>query len=482
MTLTGRLTRFFLIGLAIVLIGFSITIDLLAREHLHRQLDDRLDAAINTLIAGAEIEENGIEWEIHERRLQIGGGIAGEMIEWTVHDGDGNWIDGPGSHGAKDRLAGSIKSGDPMSGFLQENTSDPDRRVLRRFLSTESHLPRKSAKPFYDTLVFTVSSSSLPVGKMLDRLSLALTFTSIGIWIMAFLASRWFCRRALRPVMIMAEQACVMNVEDRHERLRVSPSGDELEALGRSFNGLLDRLHEALERQRRFTGDASHQLRTPLAALLGQVEVALRHPRSEEEYRQTLTSVAHQGRRLGQIVDMLLYLARANAEADLENLTELDLRDWLTEHLQSWSDHPRARDLLVESTSQERCGVLAQSALLGQLVDNLIDNAFKYSESGSPVRLSLDTEKDRVLLIVEDHGIGLAEADLPHLFEPFFRSESARARGGSGIGLGLSIVQRIAKRFGGAITARGTPGQGSQFTLSLPLISVAPEASKVNGQ
>jgi len=258
-----------------------------------------------------------------------------------------------------------------------------------------------------------------------------------------------------------------MQIDLSERRLVIPSSGDEIEALGRSFNGLLDRLFEALERQRRFTGEASHQLRTPLAALLGQVEVALRHPRTADDYRQALEQVQEQGLHLRQIVEMLLYLARADAETRLDNLVALDLVDWLPGHLQTWAAFPRYRDLQLVIEPGQPCQITAHPPLLGQLLDNLIDNAFKYSDTSAPVIVRLQQEGERVMLSVEDRGIGIAEADLPHLFEPFYRSESARMQGRSGVGLGLSIALRIAQVFGGELTAHRLSPQGSRFMLSL---------------
>jgi signal transduction histidine kinase len=264
----------------------------------------------------------------------------------------------------------------------------------------------------------------------------------------------------------MADQARTMRVDAGAERLAVARSGDELEALGRSFNGLLDRLHEALERQRRFTGDASHQLRTPLAGLLGQVEIALRRDRNPDEYRRTLEQVREQGEQLRRIVEMLLFLARADAEARLDNLTVLDLAAWLPDQLRRWDTHPRRRDLQVVSAGP--CRVKAQGPLLGQLLDNLIDNALKYSEPGSPVTVRLDGDARGVRLSVEDEGAGIRPDDLARIFEPFFRSTQARLIDHSGVGLGLSVAKRIAEVMGGRLDAQRGEKRGSRFILTLP--------------
>src|SRR5437868_10416144 len=145
----------------------------------------------------------------------------------------------------------------------------------------------------------------------------------------------------------MAAAARTMATVDLSQRLKHTANGDELDDLGHSFNGLLDRLQESFERQRRFTGDASHQLRTPLTAILGQLEVALRRPRTADEYRQALATVHDRAGHLRRIVESLLFLARADADARLPERERVDLADWLPEHLRTCSEHPRFGDIVA---------------------------------------------------------------------------------------------------------------------------------------
>jgi signal transduction histidine kinase len=266
----------------------------------------------------------------------------------------------------------------------------------------------------------------------------------------------------------MATAARAMNASDLAQRLPSPGTRDELEDLGGAFNDLLGRVQEAFERQRRFTGDASHQLRTPLTALLGEAEVVLRHERSAQEYREGLVRARAQALHLRQIVEMLLFLARADAEAALDALETVDLAAWLPAHLKSWSAHPRASDLRtrIEAGSLP---VRVQAPLLGQLLDNLLDNACKYSRPGTTITVHLQEEKGTVALTVQDCGCGIAAEDVAHVFEPFYRSASARRLGRTGVGLGLAVARRIATAFGGTLTVDSMIGAGSRFTLRLPL-------------
>jgi signal transduction histidine kinase len=270
------------------------------------------------------------------------------------------------------------------------------------------------------------------------------------------------------PVTRLAVAARAMNAADAEGRLPVSPNRDELEDLSRSFNGLLDRLHESFERQRRFTGDASHQLRTPLTALLGQIEVALRRERSSDEYREVMASVHKQGMHLQRIIESLLFLARADAEARLPDLETISLDRWLAQHREAWSGHPRFPDLCLEHKTDTRLDVAVHSGLLGELVNILIENACKYSAPGTPITLRLGKQDGQVFLSVEDRGSGIREADLHHLGEPFFRAANVRRCGVPGVGLGLAIAKRLAEAQGGSFAVASEEGGGSRFTVFLP--------------
>jgi signal transduction histidine kinase len=278
---------------------------------------------------------------------------------------------------------------------------------------------------------------------------------------------RRLCARILRPMTLMAQTARAMTPDDREGRLPSPGTGDELEDLASSFNDLLGRLHEAMERQRRFTGDASHQLRTPLTALLGQIDFALRRERTAEDYRRALDQARGEAVRLHQIVEALLFLARAESDCGCPGLEPVDLASWVPLHLRHWSEHPRGADIRWEGPDGPAWAAIHQP-LLGQLLDNLLENACKYSDPGTPIRVRLGREPGGSALVVEDAGDGLAPDELPHLFEPFYRSPRARRRGAPGVGLGLAVVRRIAETFCGSVVAEGAPGRGSRFVVRLP--------------
>jgi signal transduction histidine kinase len=464
MSLTMRVSVFFLTALAVVLLGFSATLFTLAWVALHHQAEERRQAVLSTLMATAEIEPGGVDWEGQGREVRAGD--AEGAIRWIVHDEGGRVVDhSPG-----------LADDDPLRTLPGETTrvEGPWRAEwggerwdgLRQ--TVHANGPLGDDPHLHSALVLTVAMSQGPLRATLQRLALTLVGVSTVTWLLAFAGGRYLCRRALRPLTAMAEAARSIRAVDVDQRLPTPHSGDELEALACAFNGLLDRLHEAHERQGRFTGDASHQLRTPLTALLGQVEVCLRQPRSAEDQRRVLERVHGQALHLHRLVEMLLYLARTDSEAPPTDLELIDLRAWVSAHLANWSTHPRGSDLLLKAAVEDLPPVRVQPPLLGQLVDNLLDNACKYSDAGTPVELTVGGSAGQAVLAVTDHGCGIAPEDLPHIFAAFYRSAQARRTGRPGVGLGLAVARRIATLFGGQLRAESQVGGGSRFELILP--------------
>jgi heavy metal sensor kinase len=478
LTLTTRLSVFFLAMLGVVLVGFSIALYVLADRYLHRQAEDRLDACTSTLLASADAGSDGVEWEPKDHPLNLSLLAPSDQVIWLVADDHGKVLD-RSKHPATIELLSKAPEGAPddQQSKRQAEWRSGDWLIRRQWVRSEAKGTDKQAVSPADphehpvrfaALSITVGESFGPVYATLRRLATTLAALTVAIWLVAFFVGRFVCRRALLPVNRMAIAASDIDANDFSERLPPIATKDELGSLSRAFNGLLDRLQESFERQRRFTGEASHQLRTPLTAILGQVEVALRRERPSEEYRRVLTTVHQEAGHLHKIVESLLFLARANREAALPDCELIPLASWMPERLETWSENPRAKDIHFRC-EDDGCVVQAQPVLLEELLNILIDNACKYSAPGTPVEIRLGREGDTALICVEDRGCGIAADDLPRLFTPFFRSEEVRQLGIEGAGLGLSIAQRLSDLFGGVLSVTSQPGRGSCFTLRLSL-------------
>jgi signal transduction histidine kinase len=478
MSITNRLSLFFLAALGLVLAGFSLTLYLLANRHLHHQTDHRLDDAMQTLVAAIEVHPTDVEWEPLERRITMGEGAGLHQVRWTVHGPGGRLVDRsvnldhpPDVDGAWRLQVRQVRAGkfevEPVAGRPERILGTLREAFPGAKLPGEILLPRD--RTFHgDALVLTVALSEEPAHATLRLLALSMIGVSGFIWLTAAFWGRWLCRRALSPVFSMAASArSIRRQLNAPAFLDVPPTEDELAALGRDFNDLLADLRESLERQRRFAGDASHQLRTPLAAMLGKVDVALRKDRNAADYREALLAVRRRGEQLQQIIESLLFLARAEAEAPLPNAKVLDLRSWCHSWLEGWHDHVRGTDITFRIGDGSAL-VETQPALVGQVLDNLLDNACKYSEPGTPITVSVEQRQGRTALAVTDRGCGIELDELARIHQPFYRSRQARWLGKPGIGLGLTIVERLVLMIGGKLEVISEPGKGSEFCVIFP--------------
>jgi heavy metal sensor kinase len=479
MTLTTRVSTYFLAVLAGVLAAFSAALLLMSRNDLYRQADDQLHSALGVLAAAVEVGEDGVEWEPQERELLRDNRTGASHIVWRVTDETGLRLDGSQGGAEREILDAWGAEFTNLEDARAAHAADGSdwklaRRTVRSQAATVSvaarqgpaDAPAKSA-----AIIVTAGVSLEPAQATLRKLAATVGGLSIGLWLLAAATGRAVCRRALAPLTGMAQAARSMQAAQRETRLPAPATGDELENLGQAFNGLLDRLQESFERQQRFTGDASHQLRTPLTIMQGQVEVALRRDRPPDEYRRALESVAVQSGRLRQIIETLLFLSRADSEAKLPNLETLDLGQWLKIHLEQWSTHSRRSDTHLEIEADRPQRIEAHGPLLGQLIDNLLDNAFKYSQPGTPVTIRLHGLATGCRLSIEDAGCGIRAQEASHIFEPFYRSPSARGNGHEGVGLGLAVAQRIAGALGGSISVTSQVAHGSCFIVELPQAS-----------
>lgn len=461
MTLSNRVSLFFLAALAVVLIGYSALLYGFARLYLYRQFDDQLQSAFATLVAAIEVEVDDVKWEptdhttnLPERALDL---------EWIVFAEHGQILDGAeGSTNNplwKDLLAASDSESPIDAG---------EWRYLRVSLAAPEPKPIAERMPIEHEFVGVIAArSTKTLHQQLRWVLFLVTVLPVIVWVIAAVAGRAYCRRALAPVRHMAQSAKAMTVEGSEQRLPVSSQRDELAELSTTMNRLLDHWQAAMQRQKRFTGDAAHQLRTPLTVLQGQIDVALRRPRSEAEYRETLMLLGTQTAELRELVEALLFLARAGDDSVTSLWETLDVTEFWSEYQLRWKQDPRWRDLSFTSDSAGQ--IQGSHTLLVQLLDNLVSNALKYSSAGTPVLVDTSVRHHEVVWTVHDVGMGILPAEQSQVFEPFFRSATARQSGVPGTGLGLALAQRIAATHGGTIEVTSKPGDGTRFTVTLPL-------------
>jgi len=274
--------------------------------------------------------------------------------------------------------------------------------------------------------------------------------------------------RSLAPVRSMAAQA--KRITDRNLRngLDAGAASEEFRALADSFNELLARLDRSFVTMRRFVADASHELRTPLAIIRGEADVALAADRPAAEYKESIAIIQDEARRLSRLVDDLLNLARADADSVKLQIEPFYLDDLLSECCRSLQPLAAAKGVTLGCQCPQDVMFSGDLELLRHLMLNLLENAIRYTPVGGRVWVDLEVDDAAIRIKVSDTGIGIPPEAAPHVFERFYRVDSARSREQGGFGLGLSIVKWIAESHHGTVELTSQPGAGSTFTVLLP--------------
>lgn len=287
----------------------------------------------------------------------------------------------------------------------------------------------------------------------------------------------FLARKSLAPVVAMSSQAGRIGAENLHERLAIQNEKDELGQLARSFNRLLDRLGESFDRQRRFMADASHELRTPVAILRGESEVALsQQARSPEEYRESLGVMHHEAERLTRIVEDLFTLTRADAGQYPLKPSDFYLDELVAECVHSARTLAQAKKISLTFDGAPESPIHADESLVRRMFLNLLDNAIKYTPDFGSVTVSCQRNGNEYAVNIADTGSGIPQDLRPRIFERFFRADKARSHlqnDGGGAGLGLAISRWIAEAHHGRLELTRSDSTGSTFSAYLPADSAS---------
>ncbi len=314
-----------------------------------------------------------------------------------------------------------------------------------------------------------VGTSAAPSEALLRRM-LAILAVGLPLAVAAAVAGGFMLvRRALRPVAQIAHKAQEISEHNLSERLPVVRSGDEIERLSVSLNHMIGRLEAAMTGSKQFVADASHELRTPLTVMRGELEGLAQAPGLSAEMREAVGSVLEEVDRLAEIVEGLLALSRLDAGDAPGEPTRFDLAELAAETADQMSLLALDKAVTLTCSAARRVTVEGDRARLKQVVVNLLDNAIKYTPSGGRVVLEVRAEDDQALLEVRDSGIGIPADALAHVFQRFYRVDSARSREQGGAGLGLSIVQSICSAHGATVEVMSEPGAGTTFRVRLRL-------------
>lgn len=313
------------------------------------------------------------------------------------------------------------------------------------------------------------------VGALLDRLDTSLQefdrvliIRTAGGLVIAVLMGLIFSGWALAPLRRLAGDAKDIEITNLRARLPVRGADDELDQVAVAFNQALARLERSVNEMRQFSAAVAHELRTPLAILRGEAEVALASAFTLDQAREQLASQLDEYDRLTRLINQILTLARAESGEIHVTLAPLDLSSLAAAVGDQVEPLAGAKDITLSQHIEPGVRVSGDAGWIERLLLILLDNAIKFTGARGTITLRVTRAGDRAKLVVEDTGVGIDSEALGHIFEPFYRADVAQTRQTEGAGIGLALARWIAGMHGGALTAESTPGRGSAFTLTIP--------------
>jgi heavy metal sensor kinase len=450
-----RLTAWYFAVLAVVLSAFGVSAYLEMEHSIHRTVDEELQSraeGVHQLIE--RTIQRGAPQDLPEglrehTELRQGGALL------QVSDEQGNWL---------------YRSKVMNDYGVPQPTTLPRRAVDFR----EGHVPLRiwSERVNVGGQSYLIQSAFEmdDFYEALEHFELLL-FISIPLLLVGAAAGGyWISTRALAPVDQITQTARTISAQNLSSRLVVPNTGDELQRLSETLNGMLGRLEAAFKKITQFTADASHELRTPVAVMRTRAELSLRKARSPEEYREVIAEVLAELEKTSALIEQLMFLARADSGSETLHFSPTNVAEVLREACHQGSALAEAKQVgFKEHINGDSLWIRGDASSLRRLFLILIDNAVKYTPANGQVEVSLHRNDGFAVAEVRDTGIGIAESDLPSVFERFYRADKARSRESGGVGLGLSIGRWITEVHAGTIEVRSTPGRGSVFQVRLPI-------------
>lgn len=312
-----------------------------------------------------------------------------------------------------------------------------------------------------------VATSLLQIEASLDRLKSWLLWLIPSTGILASLIGWFLASLALRPVGKMIHQARQMSESRLHQRIEVPKTGDELQKLGLTFNEMLDRFERGFKRLRQFSAAASHELRTPLTVMKGEIELALRKPRTDTEYERVLHNQLNVVNDMTHVVEQLLAVAHAEDGEVAVNWETLELGDLIRSVVRGYGSMALQKKISIEVLAAERVRVQGERSLLERLIANLLENALKHTPIEGRVTLEAVQREGQSLLVVRDTGRGILAEEAIKIFDKFFSHQPA-SEGIPSTGIGLGLCRWIAEVHKGKIEVTSISGHGAEFTVSFP--------------
>ena len=319
----------------------------------------------------------------------------------------------------------------------------------------------KSKKIAYLIIAMSLSDSRLVLDNLFDIMSMAFPV----ILLLLFFIARFFAGRSIKPINAIIDTSGMITKDNLKARIPLPKKRDELHTLSETINNLLNRIEDAIEREKQFTSDASHELRTPLTVIKGTLEVLIRKPRDNKEYEEKINYCINEVDHLNMLVDQLLLLARFENQKQNILPESIYLNALILDVLTLKSDKINSKKINIRLDVQDDYYINSDNYLVVTILRNIISNAIKYTQAGGEVAVSLSRQDGIIICKISDNGIGIANEDLKTVFNPFFRSNSSVHPEIKGTGLGLSIVKRSTELLQITFQMESKIGEGTTVIL-----------------
>jgi two-component system OmpR family sensor kinase len=459
-------TRLILIHLAVIVVVLTCG-GLGAYWMLSRAVHNQLDAA---LLSIAETEAAMLKTSL-EQPIRIHEAPTGAtQLSFVRIDRLVQIVDSDGQVLARSANLGSTHLPTPQALLIRLSAGETVFETLSTFGNEPVRMVSMPINGLDAPMIVQVAGSLDDVRKVLNSASLLFIIMTLGLLAAVGTVGASLTRKIFQAIDNVVRQAHRIGEVNLSERLPHPGTHDEIGKLVDTLNEMLDRIERSFEVQRRFTADASHELRSPLSRLRTELEITLRRPRDTAEYLETLRSCVEEVERLTLIVEELLALARLDAglERSSAEIVPLNLIiEEVVNRIQPIADK-RGIKLIVEPLTPMIANITRSSMDL--ILTNLLDNAVKFTPPGGCVSVRLAADQSEAIMSVSDTGPGIKFDEQSKLFERFYRGFVARANDVPGVGLGLTLSQAVVRSHGGQIVASNLPGGGAQFLVKIPLI------------
>ncbi len=457
LNLRNRISFFYLIstavltGLIFVVIYFSVS------ETVYRHLDEDLDAESNEIeknlvvLNDQFIIANAFEWNESEH-----GRIEVNPIFIQINDAAGKVIKKTGN-----LLNGKLSFDSTLKFESYFNTSLSGSQIR------QVQIPIKN--PIGVTLGYIIVA--MPLAESATVLQNLFTILFGTFWIVLlvlYYVTRYIAGKSISPINKVISTAERITKENLDERIELPVHKDEIYKLTSTINDLLNRLEDAVLREKQFTSDASHELRTPLAVLKGTLEVLIRKPRDVDEYETKIKYCISEVDRMTALLEQLLMLARFESGKVVPVISEIDLNLTLQSVFHRMQSISNEKKLSIKYEDHGRIPVHADSSLVEIIIENILSNAIKYSRGGEEIKIRVENYADKTVCSIQDKGMGMNEEQISKIFDRFYRGDESRNSRIDGNGIGLAIVKRLADLQNITISVSSQVNKGTDFNISFP--------------